>query len=610
MVKWFNTLWHSLNGRIRLCSAIAVFGIAAAILFSFVAAWRSAYNDVYGYFRRAEAEMAARLNTGLEDIQNAALSAGYSTAVQRFLLFNNPETVIMNYNAAVDHIANVLNGSNYCRNIYLYSTGGRYLRANRYRIGEILEGMEAHAPGVVLNRLLFEVLPGEEGKNELFFYFPVYNILWVDKTNVILCVEVCDMEGITSAPLFMNEDADGTILLLYKNKIVSSSRAISSTEQEALSRASQGQGRVRIGGEDCLTIKVSLPEALSKGRVGSHAEQLWDFIYFIPERAVFSRILSQMNRGLLILSAVVLLMILILVFIIQSVKTGVFRIVEDLNTLEYGRQLPLRRTRLEELELISHSVGLMLGRINGAVQREQEANEKLLGAVTAQAQAEFMSYRTQISPHFLFNTLECMRAMARSSKDTDLETMISSMSRMFRYSIYAKPMVSLSMELEHMQNYMKVMNIRGGGRYTLKTSISEAAMDHLIPSMILQPLVENSITHGFADAPRSNCVILLEASCAGNCVAKGAEGPGEPLLIRLSDNGCGIESGALETLLCSLEREDGSSGAVHALHNIFRRMRLSFGNSFHFNIKSRQGYYTVIEMHIPGETELVIPEIK
>jgi two-component system sensor histidine kinase YesM len=598
MIKRFGALWYSLNGRLRLCGAVAIIGIAAATLFSLASSWQAAYGEVSDYFLRVEAEMTARLDAGLGDIQDVARNAGYSIAVQRFLLFNNPETVIMNYNPAVEHITNVLSNTEYVRNIYLRNAGGRYLRANRDHLTEILRGTETHARGVVLDRPLFDILSGEEDGTGLYFYLPVYNVLWVGRTNEILCGIYCDLSSITSAPVFRERDPGGTVLLLYKNSIVSASRGISPAEQEDLSRMSQSRRRLKIGGQLCYAIKVTLSEGQGRGRTGSG--QLWDCIYFIPERMVIASILSRVNRGFLILSAVVFLVILILALIIHSVNAGVSRMVGDFNALDYGGQLPLRSPRLKELEIIFRSAGLMLKRINTAVMREQEANGKLLEAVTAQAQAEFMSYRTQINPHFLFNTLECMRAKARSSKDPDLETMISSMSRMFRYSLYAKPMVSFSLELEHMQNYMRVINIRSGGRYTLKTRVSTAAMDRLVPSMILQPLVENSITHGFVALSQNNCVIFLEATCSGY--------PGEPMRLRLADNGAGMENP--EVLLSSLEEEGYRTGITHALYNILKRMRLSFGSGFHFAIKSKAGHYTVIEMLIPAEAELAIPEIK
>lgn len=610
MAKWLGdlwySLWHSLNGRLRLCGAIAVFGITASAFFSFAASWRTAYGEVYDFFRAAEAEMIVRLNSSLEEFQAAARNAGYSITVQRFLLSNNPETVIRNYTAALEHISGELNRTASCKNIFLRSAGGRYIRANRYRLSEILEGAEAYAgaDGVTLSRPFIDVLPAGEGledRNELYFFLPVYNVLWVNRTNEILCVAVGDMSGLTLGPRFLEWDSEGAAVLLYRNSLISSSRKITTEEQAALSGIAQGQGRVRIGGKQYLTIKVSLPETLSRSSQGFltefPAEQFWDYVYFVPESLVISRVFSQMNKGLPLLIAVVFFIAIIMVLIIHSVNAGVSHMVYDLNALELGRQPPLRKPHLKELEVISHSIDFMLMRINSAVQREQDANEKLLGAVTAQAQAEFMSYRSQINPHFLFNTLECMRAMAHKSKDGNLEVMISSMSRLFRYSLYAKPMVSLALELDHVRNYMQVLNIRSGNRYHLNIIADRSASDRELPSMILQPLVENSIAHGFAD--RTGCSILI--------LARTVEDDGT-LLLRLVDNGSGIGRENLaalrEKLICPKD-EDRS-----ALHNIRQRMRLSFGEGFSLDISSKQGYYTRVEMRVPGKVELALPEIK
>ncbi|GHV67236.1 hypothetical protein AGMMS49928_03820 [Spirochaetia bacterium] len=595
-----------MNGRLRLCGAIAVFGIVAAAFFSFAASWRTAYGEVYGFFRAAEAEMIARLNSSLEEFQAAARNAGYSITVQRFLLSNNPEIVIRNYTAALEHISGELNRAASCKNIFLRSAGGRYIRANRHRLSEILEGTEAYAgaDGVTLNRPFIDVLPageGPEGRNELYFFLPVYNVLWVNRTNEILCVAVGDMSGLTLGPRFLEWDSEGAAVLLYRNSLISSSRKITTEEQTALSVITQGQGRVRIGGKQCLTIKVSLPETLSRSSQGVltefPAEQFWDYVYFVPESLVISRVFSQMNKGLPLLTAVVISIILIMVLIIHSVNTGVAHMVDDLNTLELGRQPPLRKPHLKELEIISHSIDFMLMRINSAVQREQEANEKLLGAVTAQARAEFMSYRSQINPHFLFNTLECMRSMAHQKGNENLETMISSMSRLFRYSLYAKPMVSLALELDHVHNYMRVMNIRSGNRYRLNIIADKPAGERELPSMILQPLVENSITHGFAD--RTGGAILILARISGD------DGT---LLLRLVDNGSGIGGEDLRALREKLiyPNDEGRG----ALHNIRRRMLMSFGEGFSLDISSKQGHYTRVEMRVPGKVELSLPEIK
>jgi hypothetical protein len=202
----FGDQWNSLNGRLKFCGFIAVLGIAAVTIFSLVSSWRSAYEEVHEYFRQAEAEMTVNLNDSLEDIQTVTRNVGYSIPVQRFLLSNNPEIVIMNYNSAVEYITREFNSSRYCKNIYIESARGRYLRAGRYRINEIREGIASNTRGLILNRPIFETRENAEGRNELYFYLPVYNVLWIEQSNEMLCAAVYDLSGVTSLPLFAEDN--------------------------------------------------------------------------------------------------------------------------------------------------------------------------------------------------------------------------------------------------------------------------------------------------------------------------------------------------------------------------------------------------------------------
>ncbi|MDR2095558.1 MAG: hypothetical protein LBP76_08570, partial [Treponema sp.] len=347
MTLKINDLWNSFNGRLRFCGFIAIAGILVVTGSSLAAAWRSAYEEVHSHFRRIEAEMNSALNAGLEEIQTITRNVGYSIPVQRVLLSGNPEIAIMSYNTAVEHITGELNSSKYCKNIYITSSGGRYLRASHYRVNEIRDGI-AQNGGVELSRPFFETRQNTAGLNELYFYLPVFNILWVEKINELICVAVCDMGKITLLPSIAEENSSerkGTILLLYKNQVISSSRTVSAEEQKIISTAAAGQSRIKINGENHLTIKVSLPETLTRNPTRG-TELFWDCIYYIPEREVFFRTFSQMNKGFLVLSGAVFLIAAILMVLIHSMNDGISRLIEDLNTLDYNHWFSLREPRL------------------------------------------------------------------------------------------------------------------------------------------------------------------------------------------------------------------------------------------------------------------------
>ncbi len=256
----------------------------------------------------------------------------------------------------------------------------------------------------------------------------------------------------------------------------------------------------------------------------------------------------------------------------------------------------IREPRLAELKTISRSANRMLDRLNESFRKEQQTQEQLYRAIQAQSEAQMMGYRSQINPHFLFNTLECMRSMAHSRSERDMETLISSMALTFRYSLYAGIMVSLSQELSHVHSYFDVIRTRFPGRYTLKIMADPDAMNHPMLSMILQPIVENAINHAFVDR-ESNCKLLIKAF----------QNEKKCLVVRIADNGIGMsqnELNALDRRMRQGEEEPSEGRGSIGLHNIFQRMKLTFGNHFHIRFRSKKGFYTVVELIIPEKASL------
>jgi two-component system sensor histidine kinase YesM len=537
--------------------------------------------------------MSARIDRLLSDYENLARRTGYSPSVQQYLLSDNPETVIFSYNAAYGFIADAFSSAKGCKNIYLHADTGRYLCANRGYIAEIRGAIREY--NLVSNPKIpraFFVPCVREGEAPLLLYvFPVYSILSIGRANRALCILVCDIqtEGPHSTDILAQESPEDVIILLFDRTVAASSQPLTEGEKAALENIAPGQGRTQINREWWLTAKVSFPG------------QPWDFIYMIDEKAIIKRVFALLDKGLLASCGVIILIVVILIFVLRSVNTGISRLVEDLSALEYGTKIRFRNggPHLREIEKISHSVGLMVERLESFFRREQQAKQKLIDAVTAQARAEFKSYRSQINPHFLFNTLECMRSMAHNRNGKELEVMISSMSQMFRYSLTSRVAVPLSQELAHMRNFMKVINIRFGNRYRLMLQADDSSQRRLMLSMVLQPLVENAVQHAFNNSGKEDRRILVQALCR--------EGDGG-LCIRVADNGDGLspeELAGLNERIAGAESVTDDGGSMGALVNIYRRMRLSYGEGFSMIFRSRKGFYTVVEFRLPGEPELI-----
>jgi two-component system sensor histidine kinase YesM len=431
-MKKLKRIWFSVNGRIRICIAVSLFSIITISFFSFLSSWINARKEAYGFSSFVENEIVERIDKYLGGYEKSAGRAGYYRPVQQYLLSESPTTVILNSGAASGYIGDVFNTTNACRNIYLYSENGRYLYANRNHVEEIRKLISfQNSPKNIIKP--FFVVTGSSIDSEeslVFYFYPVYNILQPGAPEKAVCVLVCAMQDITDISLLHFGNSEGTAIMLFDGYVVSKSGPLSSDELDIARNAPEGRGNTGRNRIRYITEKITL------------AEQPWSFVYIIRESIVMSNVFTLMNNGFLYLCGFVLIIVVILAFIMESVDHGIHNLVKGIEKVEYGHKLcfTVEGPHLEEFEKIFHSVNAMLTRMDAVFREERHTKQKLFEAATAQMQAEFSSYRSQINPHFLFNSLESMRSLAHNFKDQRLETMISSMSKMFRYSLYSKSM--------------------------------------------------------------------------------------------------------------------------------------------------------------------------
>ena len=591
------SIFFSLKGRLILCFLASIIGMATIMMHSFITSWNNAHEEAYSVFNIAGNTMEKELAEYLASYEDIATKAGYSIAVQSFLLSDNPETVIISNSMASEIISDLTDMNDSCKNIYLYADTGRYKCSTRSYLPEIRELLDKRrfTEDVTMSNSFyttFTAIEKETEKTYVLFAVPIYSILSSSIKNRVICVLVCDMGQITDImPGTEAAGQSGNTILLYDDKIISSYKELSEEESAAISSIEEGQGKITIGKLKYLTSKISMPE------------EYWDFIYIIPEKSITSRSFALLNKALLPLGILFFLIVLLITMLIYSVNNGIKQIVEDMNALEYNNEKKISKIRtpdLIEIQEISHSTNLMLERLDASFKHEQEMQKTLLEAVKAQGRAELQGYRSQINPHFLFNTLECIRSMAHNSKNKKIESIISSMALMFRYSVYSNIMVPLNHEINNVRNYMNVINLRFSDMYKLKIHIEEKLENWSVLSMLLQPLVENSISHGFFEKESKNNYILVKVFY---------DASEDRLVIRVADNGAGMTENEIKALYQSFghpPQDSSDSESNIGLHNIYNRMKIAFGERSAMIIKSKKDYYSVIELHIPKDIDPII----
>lgn len=248
-------------------------------------------------------------------------------------------------------------------------------------------------------------------------------------------------------------------------------------------------------------------------------------------------------------------------------------------------------------ELGLHYSKLIL-KINELIQ-EQAARQ------AAGKEAELRALKNQIDSHFLYNTLENVKMLAEIDGQYLISDIMTSLGGMMRYSMeWQQDHVMLSDEIQQVQHYVSVMNIRYDGRLDLRLSIASECLKQESLKMSLQPAVENAIKHGMSRMHSSdgNLVIMISAVRRD-----------QACVIEITDSGCGIpeeklsllnrmlrmEESAYQDVRQSFVRENNQDSNGIGLRNVDQRLVMSYGTECGIQIESQEGSYTRIIMTLP-----------
>jgi two-component system, LytTR family, sensor kinase len=208
---------------------------------------------------------------------------------------------------------------------------------------------------------------------------------------------------------------------------------------------------------------------------------------------------------------------------------------------------------------------------NARIEHRLHEQEKLLLA------AKISALASQINPHFLFNTLTSISSLIRSQPET-ARMVVHRLSALLRRRLRdPNHFVTLREEVEALEEYLDIETIRFGPQLRVKMELDDDALDVPVPSMILQPLVENCVKHG------------LSRKVGGGTITITARAQGEGALVEVSDDGLGMTEERLETAL--------SVGI--GLSNVHERLRVIYGARSALRISSTLGRGTRIQLEIP-----------
>lgn len=245
--------------------------------------------------------------------------------------------------------------------------------------------------------------------------------------------------------------------------------------------------------------------------------------------------------------------------------------------------LTIKTKSKNELGILSNQFNIMSLNIQDLIQNKIKVQEE-------KRIIEMQALRSQINPHFIYNTLNTIRWMAIIQKADSVAESLSTLSDYLSPIFKSNDSVcTLNDEIEFTLNYMKILNYRYMGAYQVYVVIPNEFFSCEVPRFILQPLLENSIEHGFSQKNGGN--ISISAWEEQNT-----------LRIKVADDGEGLPEEKMNEIVQAMEHEDmtiDSEDKHIGLPNVYRRIKLQYGEPYGLLINSHKGLGTEVTVVLP-----------
>ena len=236
--------------------------------------------------------------------------------------------------------------------------------------------------------------------------------------------------------------------------------------------------------------------------------------------------------------------------------------------------------RVDEFEQLANGFNKMTTQLKDTMEEQVAAERKINETRIAMMQA-------QLNPHFLYNTLDTIKWVAKANQVPEVATLSASLAGILRTSISEKQFCTLERELKLVENYCDIQKIRFDDRFELQINVPENLLKAVVPKLILQPLVENAIIHGMEEMDDGKLVVeayLVE----------------DDLTITITDNGKGISDEMIQVL----ESDDLDSLEGHlGLNNVNTIVKLYYGKDYGISAKRLEEGGTKIMVVLPFNKE-------
>lgn len=508
-------------------------------------------------------------------MEKAAYSVAYSQIIQKFYTDNAQEHRLLNYVSDVRSVfSNTFVFNQYLIGISLYDSQGNYLIST----GSTLLKTNPLASGYIgISHCVYSGAQQHTDSNisQFILVYPIYkmnqpNALLENKIGFV--VFTLNAEFLES--LFMqSEYYDNTNIFIAdadKHLMISNSG-----------------------------ISLSADQATQISKDNIHYSTVikntqWELHSVMPS----SSISNDMRPMILLVYGTSGLYVILLFWMLYFFRSSIFAPISKLSRFMQHMPDAQGKMRLEinssnEFGMMMRIMNDMLDALDAKSQQIIDNETRILKGETARQQMEIIAYRNQINPHFLYNTLDCIRGIAFMHHANEIVEICQSLSKMFRYAVSGGDTATVKEEIEYVGFYATIIGYRFSNRISITTDASDDVLECKTIKMLLQPLVENSVLHGLEQKiGPGNIYIRIRATQAH-------------LNIEVKDDGCGIAKEKLDSFnnkileAQSIVNAPSTTQSSIGILNIARRLYLFYGADESFVITSDGLTGTIVRITMP-----------
>lgn len=539
-----------------------------------------------------------RLLSMNEDIENIAFMISYSTNIQKYILEEDEAHRWDMSDFLQEYLNSMVESNNNILSINIVDRKDRRLSSKSngeyYILSKILSDYELIE---INNKDPFYTNAYIDNKSGEVYYAYVNPIFSISKgyysdESIGYTIVLCKAQGANSMIENVKLPSKSIFMLVDgSNRIVSSNRTDMRGKKlnNSLIRILYRNSII----EENTEVEYKGEKYLIYGSTIQNTE--WKIYSMVKISELLTDIVQFKKKVIFVIFITVILLFSIGHIIIKSITDPVNHIItslEQIDDLTNRKRIEIKGGN--EIAVIGGYINDMLDRTELMTQKILDAQNALYMAQISETRAQISLLQSQINPHFLYNTLECIRSIALYYGVTEIVDISTCMGKIFRYALKEEEIVTIENELECVQDYFTIISIRYGDRFSLMLDVDREILKKNIIKMTLQPLVENAVYHGLEQKRGKGILEII-----------GYMEEGGNVILEIKDNGKGIAAKELDKINKNLQTsnlpilEHSTNKRSIGLINVNNRIKLNYGKEYGIEVSSEENQGTVVKMTLP-----------